>query len=99
MEAYVRQVARFGVAACFMAILATVLVAQETSAPLIEITKTDITKIDTIRSVSFTLFGIALGDRTDAAQEKARAAGFRSEVASGQTRGRFISFFDSSEKE
>jgi hypothetical protein len=60
--------------------------------------ETDITKIDKIRSVNLTLFGIALGDATNAAQEKVRAAGFRPEVA--QAVGiDFIRVFDSSNKE
>jgi hypothetical protein len=81
--------------------LATVLVAQETSSSPIEITTTDITKLGgPIRSVNLTVFGIALGDQTDAAQEKARSAGFRTEVVTArQANGsRFIRVF-SSEKE
>ena len=81
--------------------LATVLLAQGTPISLVEITKTDVTTVGTIRSVGLSVFGIALGDRTDAAQEKARAAGFRSEMGTTpQADGsRFVRVFDAAGKE
>jgi hypothetical protein len=94
---------RFGVPACFVATLSTALLAQEKQTPTapIEITKTDMTKIDKIRSVDLTVFGVALGDATDAAQEKVRAAALRPEVVAlpKTNGGRFIRVFDSSQKE
>jgi hypothetical protein len=97
----VHRVDRLAIAASFVVIFATSLVAQDSPTPRIEITQTDITKISPIRSVSLALFGIALGDRTDAAQEQAKAAGFRPEaVTTPQKDGsRFVRVFDSSEKE
>jgi hypothetical protein len=98
-----RKDARFLVPSCGLAVavLATVLTAQ---APQLEVTQTDLTKIDKIRSVSLSLFGIALGDRTQAAEAKARAAGFRLEEVdasrrSGQVSAGFIRVFDSSDNE
>ena len=70
--------------------LAGVLAAQETGSSPTEITKTDITKISPIRSTSLAVFGITLGEPVDAAQQKVKAAGFRSEVAPTKDGGRFF---------
>jgi hypothetical protein len=68
----------------------------------IEIVRTDLTKIEKVRADNLTLFGIALGDRADGAEQKAVAAGFRPTVdskRSARMRGRLIRAFDSSNKE
>lgn len=67
----------------------------------IEITTTDITKLERIRSTDLTLFGIAIGDTTEAAQGKVTAAGFRAElVEAPQADGnRFTRVFDGANKE
>lgn len=79
-------------------ILSAVLSAQESPrVAATEVTKTDVTKIDKIRSTGLMLFGVALGDTFSDAEEKARSAGFvmKSEALTRRA-GHLARAFDSS---